>query len=140
RDTALPADPPAGRSHRPMSVPYGTPPPNSRQSASPGLTVDRREPTFILTMIAAGSGLVGYIIGFFDEFTASALSGMAGLGFIVAAALAGMRALPRVPNTLYAAAPLALYAMLALLQSIVGGSPSGIVVVLLLLMIVQLGS
>lgn len=95
----------------------------------------------ILLLVAVGGGIVGYLIGFFNEAVRVNIGSLSGAALIVAAALSAIRLLPKFggasgPNTLYAAAPLAIYAVLALLQSVVGGT-GGLTIVLLVLALVQ---
>lgn len=94
----------------------------------------------ISALVAAGAGLIGYLIGFFNEVASVAIGSLAGFSLLLAAALAGLRFVPKTPDGLFAAAPLAAYATLALLQDVVGGGSGGIGVVLLLLALAQLGA
>ncbi|GAA0525573.1 hypothetical protein GCM10011581_14350 [Saccharopolyspora subtropica] len=113
--------------------------PQSPPSASPESTrlpLGIRE---ILALVAAGAGLIGYLIGFFDEAAGVVMGSLTGFALICAAALAGLRFVPKTPDCLFAAAPLAAYATLALLQDLVGGTAGGVTVVLLLLTLAQLG-
>ncbi|WP_433870203.1 DUF5336 domain-containing protein [Saccharopolyspora sp. CA-218241] len=116
---------------------YPPPPSGPKPAASSGL---RKDLDGILLLVAAGAGVVGYLIGFFSDTAGVLVGGMTGFSSIVAAALAGIRLLPKAPDTLYWAAPLAAYGMLAHLQDLVRGASGGIVVVLLLLQIAQAGA
>ncbi|GAA2808203.1 DUF5336 domain-containing protein [Saccharopolyspora taberi] len=112
-----------------MSVPHGTPPPASSRPGSSGPDLN-----LILTLVIAGTGAVGYVLGFVD---ASAVTSMSGFALITAAGLGALRLLPKAPNTLYAVAPLSVYAALGFLQQLVGGLSAGIMVVVLLVALVQ---
>lgn len=113
-----------------MSAPYPQQP--QRESARPSF--ERKE---ILASAAAGAGGVGYLLGFFDESAGVALGSNAGFALIAAAVLAGLRFVPRTPNGLFAAAPLAAYAALAMLQQLLRGTAGGLGIVLVLAAVVQ---
>ncbi|WP_460961284.1 DUF5336 domain-containing protein [Parasphingorhabdus pacifica] len=123
-----------------MSAPYGMPQQAPQQPTPQGASSRKLALPSILVLVAAGAGLLGYLLAFFGPAASAIFSGLPGLCLVAAATLAGMRFLPKAPNMLYAAAPLAVYAPLGLLQVVVNGGGSGLVVVLLLLAIVQLGA
>lgn len=120
-----------------MSVPHGAPHPAPKQPTPPGGKAGGHGLTFILTCAAGAAGVLGYLLGFFSPEASALIGGLPGFSLVAAAVLAGMRLLPKAPNTTYAAAPLAVYAALGLLQGVVGGA-GGLAVVILLLAVVQL--
>ncbi|GAA2331203.1 hypothetical protein GCM10009854_02770 [Saccharopolyspora halophila] len=113
-----------------MSAPYPQQPPSGPARRS----LELKE---ILALAAAGAGGIGYLLGFFDEAAGVALGSNAGFALIVAAVLAGLRFVPRTPNGLFAAAPLAAYAALAMLQQLLRGTAGGLGIVLVLAALVQ---
>lgn len=122
-----------------MSAPYGAPQQVPRPPATPEPSGGGTDLTSYLSMGAAGAGLIGYVLGFVDTDVANLFSGLPGFSLLIAAVLAGMRLLPKAPGTLYAAPPLALYATLALLQQVIHGS-STMVIVLFVLALLQCGA
>lgn len=130
-----------------MSNPYGAPPPN--QPAPPHAGSPRpdapgqdggTELSSVLPLVAAGAGIVAYVLGFFDQATSGLIVSTPGLAIVVAAGLAGLKVLPKMPDTLVAAGPLALYGTLAVLQSVVTGTAGGVGIVLLIMSLVQLAA
>ncbi len=130
-----------------MSNPYGAPPPNqpapphagSPRPDTPGQD-DGTELSSVLPLVAAGAGLVAYVLGFFDQATSGLIVSTPGLAIVVAAGLAGLKVLPKMPDTLVAAGPLALYGTLAVLQSVLSGTAGGVGIVLLIMSLVQLAA
>jgi hypothetical protein len=118
-----------------MSVPFGAP-----QQASPGQPTDGFQLRSLLPLGAAGAGLLAYLLAFFDGQSAAVFGALPGFCIITAGALAGLRLLPKAPNTLFAAAPLAVFAVLGLLQAVLRGAAGGFLIVILLLAIVQFGA
>lgn len=112
-----------------MPVPYGT----SRQSGQ----LDR---TTLLPLAAAGAGLLAYLLAFLDPQGALIFSGVPGFSIITAAVAIGLRMLPKAPNTLYAAVPLAAAGALVLLQLVFRGGVGGLMVVIMVLALLQLGA
>ncbi|MGJ7905403.1 DUF5336 domain-containing protein [Actinopolyspora sp. H202] len=105
-----------------MSAPY----PPSQQPAPPGgAGGSQLDAKSILALAAAGIGALGWILGFFASAMNSMLGGLPGLGFMLVAVLAAMRFLPKVPNTLFVAAPLAVYTALSMLQNVIVAGISG---------------
>ncbi|TDC92858.1 cell surface protein [Saccharopolyspora aridisoli] len=94
----------------------------------------------VLAMVAAGAGVVGYLLGFFDDGVGALMGSMAGFGLVASAVLAGLRFLPKTPDALFAAVPLAAYSALALLQDVLRNTASGLVSVLMVLALVQLAA
>ena len=94
----------------------------------------------VLAMVAAGAGVVGYLLGFFDDGVGALMGSMAGFGLVASAALAGLRFLPKTPDALFAAVPLAAYSALALLQDVIRNTASGLVSVLMVLALAQLAA
>lgn len=118
-----------------MSVPFGA----SRQSASAGRPTGS-DLTTRLPLVAAGAGLLAYLLAFFDERSAALLAGIPGFCIIAVVALVVVRLLPKSPNTLYASVPLAAAGALILLQAATRGGASAMVIVILLLALIQLGA
>jgi hypothetical protein len=118
-----------------MSVPFGAPQRSATSGHSAGLDL-----TVLLPLGAAGAGLIAYLLAFFDAQSTIVFSAIPGLCIIAVAALAGLRLLPKAPNTLYAAAPLAAFAALELLQAVIGGGGGGILIVILVLAVLQLAA
>ncbi|SDP14541.1 hypothetical protein SAMN04487905_102158 [Actinopolyspora xinjiangensis] len=123
-----------------MSAPY--PPP--QQPAPPGTAKSQLDTKSILALVAAGIGALGWLFGFFAPAINSILGGLPGLGFMLVALLAAMRFLPKGPDTLFVAAPLAVYTALSMLQNVIvaglsgsGGSIAGWAIVLMLLALLQ---
>ncbi|WP_406688710.1 DUF5336 domain-containing protein [Saccharopolyspora sp. ID03-671] len=116
-----------------MSAPY----PQQPSTGGDRRSFELRE---ILAMGAAGAGVVGYLLGFFDDGVGALMGSMAGVGLISTAALAGMRFLPKTPDALFVAVPLSAYAALALLQDVVRNTASGLVPVLMVLALAQLAA
>lgn len=123
-----------------MSQPSGaSPPPGaSRQPVSPG----NDSPSLVarLPLVAAGAGLLAYLLAFFTAQSAAAFVGIPGFCLITAAALAGMRFLPKAPNTLYAAGPLAAAGALVLLQVVLRGGAGAMLIVIMIVALIQLGA
>ncbi|MEB3368867.1 DUF5336 domain-containing protein [Saccharopolyspora mangrovi] len=94
----------------------------------------------VLAMVAAGAGVVGYLLGFFDDGVGALMGSMAGFGLICSAALAGLRFVPKTPDALFVSVPLSAYAALALLQDVVRNTASGLVAVLMVLALAQLAA
>ena len=116
-----------------MSAPY---PQQSNADGRRG-SFELRE---ILALVAAGAGAVGYLLGFFDDGVGALMGSMAGFGLIASAALAGLRFAPKTPDALFVAVPLSAYAALALLQDVIRNTASGLVSILMVLALAQLGS
>ncbi|RRO12859.1 cell surface protein [Saccharopolyspora rhizosphaerae] len=116
-----------------MSAPY------PQQSNTDGVrrSFELRE---VLALVAGGAGVVGYLLGFFDDGVGALMGSMAGVGLICSAALAGLRFVPKTPDALFVAVPLSAYAALALLQDVVRGTASGLVPVLMVLALAQLAA
>ncbi|TDD82240.1 cell surface protein, partial [Saccharopolyspora karakumensis] len=116
-----------------MSAPYPQQP-----------NTDGGRPSFelkeVLAMVAAGAGVVGYLLGFFDDGVGALMGSMAGFGLVASAVLAGLRFLPKTPDALFAAVPLAAYSALALLQDVIRNTASGLVSVLMVLALAQLAA
>lgn len=114
-----------------MPVPYGKP----RQSASgqPDLVT-------LLPLASAGAGLLAYLLAFLDAQAAVVFAGVPGFSIIAAAVAVGVRRLPKSPNTLYAAVPLAAAGALVLLQVVLRGGVDALVVVIMVLALIQLGA
>ncbi|MFI6097494.1 DUF5336 domain-containing protein [Lentzea sp. NPDC051213] len=124
-----------------MSVPYGAPqqqPPGPAQhqapSQAPGAPgAGNVNLSMILPLVAAGLGLVAYLLAFADDVS----SGDA-LWLMVAGALAGLTLLPNAPKFIPVAAALSAVQMLLVLQSIIKGpSVQGMQIVLLIVALVQ---
>jgi hypothetical protein len=94
----------------------------------------------VLAMVAAGAGVVGYLLGFFDDGVGALMGSLAGFGLVASAVLAGLRFLPKTPDALFAAVPLAAYSALALLQDVIRNTASGLVSVLMVLALAQLAA
>ena len=140
-----------------MSAPFGAPQqgpqapaPGSqagpgRQSAPAGRAAsggqaDDMDLMFLLNLVAAGAGLVGYLFGFFDGLASTLVLSLPGFALVAAAVLAGLRALPKTPDTFPLLAIFAGYAALGTLMTVVRGSSDVFVIVMLLATIVQLGA
>lgn len=119
-----------------MSAPH---PPPARPAAAPAGSGSGLGHVDVLALVAAGAGLVGYAIGFFSGSVASLMLSPSGLALIVAAALAGLRFAPGTPGCLFAAAPLAIYAVLSPLQMLVSEG-DGSLIALLVVALVQAGA
>ncbi|MFS8101478.1 DUF5336 domain-containing protein [Lentzea alba] len=125
-----------------MSVPYGAPqqqPPGPAQhhqapqqpGAAPG--ANNINLGLILPLVAAGLGLVAYLLAFADDVS----SGDA-LWLMVAGALAGLTLLPNAPKFIPVAGALSVVQMLLVLQGIIKGpSVEGMQIVLLIVALVQ---
>ncbi len=131
-----------------MSAPYGAPQ-QGPQAAAPGQPAAPGAPgrqengpdlQFLLSLVAAGAGLVGYVLGFFGGTASTLVLSLPGFSLIAAAVLAGIRVLPKVPDTLPLAVVFAAYSALGSLMNVARGSVEGLLIVLLLLAIVQLGA
>ncbi|MFB9907161.1 DUF5336 domain-containing protein [Allokutzneria oryzae] len=121
-----------------MSVPYGAPQPNPQQPGVPGQPGSGPNLGFILSLVAAGLGLVAYLCGFSSEVRAG---GGYLLYLLLAAVLAGFSVLPQAPKLLWAAAPLAAVPALLLLQGMVAlSSISGMFVVVFIVALLQAGA
>lgn len=113
-----------------MPVPYGT----SRQSTGqPDLVT-------LLPLASAGAGLLAYLLAFLDAQAGVLFAGVPGFSIITAAAAVGVRRLPKSPNTLYAAVPLAAAGALVLLQVVLRGGVDALVIIIMVLALLQLGS
>jgi len=127
-----------------MSTPYGAPPPHrpnpGAARAEPPQAGGNNDLTSGLPLVAAVAGLVAYLLGFFDQATATLIAGPAGLAIVVAGALAALRRWPSLPNSPAGAAALAVYGTLAVLQSIVTGAAGGVAIVLLVMALVQVAA
>lgn len=122
-----------------MSAPYGAPQPAPQQPDPSGRAAGP-DLTFLLALAAAGFGLIAYLLGFFDTRAGTLFTVLPGFGLIVAGSLAGLNVLPKTPNTLLAAAPLAAYSALSLLLVVVSQGGGTLVTVVLILAILQLGA
>ena len=127
-----------------MSAPFGAPQQGPQAAApgqqpAPGQQEGRPDLTFLLSLVAAGAGLVGYLLGFFGGTASTLVLSLPGFSLIAAAVLAGIRVLPKVPDTLPLAVVFAAYSALGSLMNVTKGV-DGLLVVLLLLSIVQLGA
>lgn len=135
-----------------MSAPFGAPQqgpqaaapgqaplPGQPASGQPAQQAGGTDPTFLLSLVAAGAGLVGYVLGFFGGTASTLVLSLPGFSLIAAAVLAGIRVLPKVPDTLPLAVVFAAYSALGSLMNVTKGV-DGLLVVLLLLSIVQLGA
>lgn len=117
-----------------MPEPYPPPP---KATASGRFQLGTGE---ILLLAAFGGGILGYLIGFFNDVARTHFAGLIGAASLLAALLAGLRLAAAfgngtkgVPNVLYAAAPLSVYASLALVHALFdSGSVASTVVVLVL--------
>ncbi|NHD16724.1 MULTISPECIES: DUF5336 domain-containing protein [unclassified Actinopolyspora] len=122
-----------------MPAPY--PPP--QQPAAAERAKFELDAKSILALAAVALGLISWLLGFFGS-AGTMLSGTVGAAVIGTAVLAGMWLLPRVPSSVVAMVPLAVYATLALLQALIlawtsaapwaGGGPASVVLVLLVLL------
>lgn len=117
-----------------MSVPFGAPrQPGPAGSGDPS-------PIARLPLVAAGAGLLAYLLAYFTAQSAAAFAGIPGFCLITAAALAGMRSLPKAPNTLYAAGPLAAAGALVLLQVVLRGGAETMLIIIMVLALIQLAA
>ncbi|GAB3547585.1 hypothetical protein J2S53_002450 [Actinopolyspora lacussalsi] len=105
-----------------MSAPYPPPQQPAQPGGAGGSQLDAKS---ILALAAAGIGALGWILGFFAPAMNSLLGGLPGLGFVMVALLAAMRFLPKGPNVLFVAAPLAGYTALSMLQNVIVAGVSG---------------
>jgi hypothetical protein len=110
-----------------MSAPHPAP-----QRETPGRLSGKLDRNHVLLLVAAIAGPLAYLVG----ITNHALSGLAGFALVTAGALAGLRFLPKAPDTTFAAAPLAGYAVLALVRHLVNGG-GGLAYLLLVLAVLQ---
>jgi Family of unknown function (DUF5336) len=83
-------------------------------------------PARLLALVAAGLAVVFYLLGFFGEI--GIVSGLVGLLVVVGGLLAGSAVLPKAPRVLAPAAVITVSGMLALLQAVVAGNTSGLLV------------
>ena len=83
-------------------------------------------PARLLALVAAGLAVVFYLLGFFGEI--GIVSGLVGLLVVVGGLLAGSAVLPKAPRVLGPAAVITVSGMLALLQAVVAGNTSGLLV------------
>ncbi len=117
-----------------MPEPYPPPP---KATASGRFQLGTPE---ILLLAAFGGGILGYLIGLFNDMARTHFAGLTGAASLIAALLAGLRLAAAfgngtkgIPNVLYAAAPLSVYASLALVHALFdSGSVASTVVVLVL--------
>lgn len=134
-----------------MSAPFGAPQQGPQAAApgqpaapggpgAPGRQVDGPDLRFLLSLVAAAAGLVGYVLGFFGGPASSLLQSLSGFSFIAAAVLAGIRVLPKVPDMLPLTVVFAAYAALGSLMNMTKGSVDGLLIILLLLAVIQLGA
>ncbi|WP_461144339.1 DUF5336 domain-containing protein [Salinifilum aidingensis] len=121
-----------------MPEPYPPPP---KATASGRFQLGTPE---ILLLVAFGGGVLGYLIGFFNDAARAHFAGPAGAASLLAALLAGLRLAATTfgggksaPNVLQAAAPLSVYASLALVHALFGSGSVGITLVVLVLSAVQ---
>ncbi|SDJ65418.1 hypothetical protein SAMN04487820_10186 [Actinopolyspora mzabensis] len=124
-----------------MSAPY---PPSQHPAPPGGAGGSQLDAKSVLALAAAGIGALGWILGFFAPAMNSMLGGLPGLGFMLVAVLAAMRFLPKAPNTLFVAAPLAVYTALSMLQNAIvsgvwssGSTLNGWGIVFMLLTLLQ---
>ena len=120
-----------------MSVPYGAPqqqPPGpAPQQPSAASGANNINLGLILPLVAAGLGLVAYLLAFADDVS----SGDA-LWLMVAGALAGLTLLPNAPKFIPVAAALSGVQMLLVLQGIIKApSVEGMQIVLLIVALLQ---
>ncbi|GLZ30400.1 hypothetical protein Lesp02_25890 [Lentzea sp. NBRC 105346] len=120
-----------------MSVPYGAPqqqpPGQPGQAASPAVGLNLG---LILPLVAAGLGLINYLLAFADDVPSSGP-----VEYLLAGALlAGLTALPKVPKgLLYAAAVLTVVPSLQILQLIIKSKSDirGMEIVLLIVALLE---
>ncbi|MFT7836515.1 DUF5336 domain-containing protein [Saccharothrix sp. BKS2] len=113
-----------------MSQPYGAP----QQQPGPAQPAVGVNLNLILPLVAAGLGLIAYLLAFADDVASVQIQ------FLLAAAvLAGLSVLPKAPRLLPAAAVLAAVTTLLLLQDIVKteADVEGMQVVLLIVALLQ---
>ncbi|MFD7653100.1 DUF5336 domain-containing protein [Actinosynnema sp. NPDC059797] len=113
-----------------MSQPYGAP----QQQPGPAQPAVGVNLNLILPLVAAGLGLIAYLLAFADDVASSQIQ------FLLAAAvLAGLSVLPKAPRLLPAAAVLAAVTTLLLLQDIVKteADVEGMQIVLLIVALLQ---
>lgn len=99
-----------------------------------------RDLTTLLPLASAGAGLLGYLLAFLDAQAAGYFAGIPGFAIITAAAVVGLRLLPRSPNTIYAAVPLAAVGALVLFQVVLRGGADAMVIIIMVLALCQLGA
>ncbi|QGK71435.1 hypothetical protein GIY23_19690 [Allosaccharopolyspora coralli] len=120
-----------------MSVPNGS---SQRPAPPPPAPTARKDTRRLLTFAVPGTALLAYLLGFFDAGGAAALGGLPGLCLIGSGTLAGLTLLPgpvRFP-AFTIAAPLSVFAALALLQIVMGGGATALVIVITVLAVAQL--
>ncbi|QFZ23385.1 DUF5336 domain-containing protein [Saccharothrix syringae] len=113
-----------------MSQPYGAP----QQQPGPAQPAVGVNLNLILPLVAAGLGLIAYLLAFADDVSSVQIQ------FLLAAAvLAGLSVLPKAPRLLPAAAVLAAVTTLLLLQDIVKteADVEGMQIVLLIVALLQ---
>ncbi|MBW4716065.1 DUF5336 domain-containing protein [Saccharothrix obliqua] len=115
-----------------MSVPYGAPQQQPGPAQQPAVGVNL---TLILPLVAAGLGLIAYLLAFADDVPSFGTVEY----LLAAAALAGLTALPKAPKLLPAAAVLSAVPTLLFLQGIIKseGSVKGMHIVLLIIALLE---
>ncbi|MCP3798782.1 DUF5336 domain-containing protein [Allokutzneria sp. A3M-2-11 16] len=120
-----------------MSVPYGAPQPHPQQPGVPGQPGNAPNLTFILSLVAAGLGLVAFLCG----FAADARGAGSSAYLLGGAVLAGFSVLPKAPKLLWAAVPLSVVAALGMLQTMITASTiTGMFVVIFIVSLLQAGA